>query len=202
MGSLILCWQTWCVWIFSDWSNLCFFCAYVLNAKMRDLFFTILQESAAMYLDTVDYQHLHISQDEFLARLADAGIPEADMALKLMNNSTEQQQEHIQTPIEPVSSADVGIVKHSEQQQQRNDVDVLQDESPSTPERASSTSQIAQSDGASLLTTTLAVDEMIGSGLTPLAGGSSTPEVLIKRPQGRIRDDEQPQLKAQPGSSR
>lgn len=34
-----------------------------------------------MYLDTVNYRDLRISRDEFLARLAEAGIPEADMAL-------------------------------------------------------------------------------------------------------------------------
>lgn len=39
-------------------------------------------ESAAMYLDTVDWRHLHLSKDEFLARLSAAGIPEAEMELR------------------------------------------------------------------------------------------------------------------------
>lgn len=38
-------------------------------------------ESAGMYLDTVDWKHLKISQEEFLARLAEAGIPEAQLEL-------------------------------------------------------------------------------------------------------------------------
>ena len=39
-------------------------------------------ESVAMYLDTVAWQDLNISEDEFLARLAKAGIPEAEMQLQ------------------------------------------------------------------------------------------------------------------------
>lgn len=39
-------------------------------------------ESVAMYLDTVAWQDLNISEDEFLARLAKAGIPEAEMQLR------------------------------------------------------------------------------------------------------------------------
>lgn len=38
-------------------------------------------ESVAMYLDTVDWKDLKISQDEFLARLTKAGIPEAELQL-------------------------------------------------------------------------------------------------------------------------
>lgn len=50
-------------------------------------------ESAAMYLDTVDWKHLKISQDEFLARLAEAGIPEAHLELISQRNSG-----HVLTP--------------------------------------------------------------------------------------------------------
>lgn len=39
-------------------------------------------ESVAMYLDTVDWKDLKISQDEFLARLAKSGIPEAEFQLQ------------------------------------------------------------------------------------------------------------------------
>eukprot|EP00889_Picochlorum_renovo_P000474 jgi/Picre1/27504/NNA_000471.t1 len=39
-------------------------------------------ESVAMYLDTVAWQDLNTSEDEFLARLAKAGIPEAEMQLQ------------------------------------------------------------------------------------------------------------------------
>ena len=49
-----------------------------------------LQESAAMYLDTVNYEHLHIGQEAFLAHLAAAGIPEAH--LELMQRRSRQQQ--------------------------------------------------------------------------------------------------------------
>lgn len=38
-----------------------------------------------MYLDTVNYEHLRIPQDEFLARLAAAGIPEADLELRRLH---------------------------------------------------------------------------------------------------------------------
>lgn len=41
-------------------------------------------ESAALYLDTADWRHLKVPQDEFLARLAAAGIPEADMELRAL----------------------------------------------------------------------------------------------------------------------
>lgn len=42
-----------------------------------------------MYLDTVDYQDLHISQEDFLARLSAAGIPEAHLELQRLQR---QQQ--------------------------------------------------------------------------------------------------------------
>lgn len=44
-------------------------------------------ESAAVYLDTVDWKHLKISQEEFLIRLAEAGIPEADMELRSLREA-------------------------------------------------------------------------------------------------------------------
>ena len=43
-----------------------------------------LQESAAMYLDTVNYEHLAVSQQQFLEHLAAAGIPEAHLELHRM----------------------------------------------------------------------------------------------------------------------
>ena len=46
-------------------------------------------ESAAVYLDTVDWKHLKISQEEFLTRLADAGIPEAHMELTALQEERE-----------------------------------------------------------------------------------------------------------------
>lgn len=46
-------------------------------------------ESVAMYLDTVDWKDLKISQDEFLARLTKAGIPEAELQLNAVKNTTE-----------------------------------------------------------------------------------------------------------------
>lgn len=49
------------------------------------------QESAAVYLDTVNYEHLHISQDDFLARLAAAGIPEADLELRRLQKVRQAQ---------------------------------------------------------------------------------------------------------------
>ena len=39
-------------------------------------------ESVAVYLDTVDYKDLKISEDEFLARLMNAGIPEARLQIR------------------------------------------------------------------------------------------------------------------------
>lgn len=39
-------------------------------------------ESVAVYLDTVDWKDLKVSEDEFLARLSNAGIPEADLQLR------------------------------------------------------------------------------------------------------------------------
>lgn len=51
------------------------------------------QESAAMYLDTVNYEHLAVSQETFLAHLAAAGIPEAHMELQRMQQQHEQQQQ-------------------------------------------------------------------------------------------------------------
>lgn len=50
-------------------------------------------ESAAMYLDTVNYEHLAVSQETFLAHLAAAGIPEAHMELQRMQQQHEQQQQ-------------------------------------------------------------------------------------------------------------
>lgn len=41
-------------------------------------------ESAAMYFDTADWKHLGVTQEFFLKRLADAGIPEAAMELKAL----------------------------------------------------------------------------------------------------------------------
>lgn len=41
-------------------------------------------ESVAVYLDTVDWRHLKVPQDEFLARLAEAGLPEAEMELRAL----------------------------------------------------------------------------------------------------------------------
>jgi len=46
-------------------------------------------ESVAMYLDTVDWKDLKISQDEFLARLTRAGIPEAELQLNATRENTE-----------------------------------------------------------------------------------------------------------------
>jgi len=46
-------------------------------------------ESVAMYLDTVDWKDLKISQDEFLARLTRAGIPEAELQLNAIKENTE-----------------------------------------------------------------------------------------------------------------
>jgi Rab5 GDP/GTP exchange factor len=46
-------------------------------------------ESAAMYLDTVDWKDLKISQDEFLARLTKAGIPEAELQLNAVKDKVE-----------------------------------------------------------------------------------------------------------------
>ena len=45
-------------------------------------------ESVAMYLDTVDWKDLNISEDEFLARLAKAGIPEAEIQLSAAGKTT------------------------------------------------------------------------------------------------------------------
>lgn len=49
-------------------------------------------ESVSVYLDTVDWKHLKIPQDEFLARLADAGIPEAERELRALKSAAEGQQ--------------------------------------------------------------------------------------------------------------
>ena len=46
-------------------------------------------ESVAMYLDTVDWKDLKISQDEFLARLTKAGIPEAELQLNAVKDKVE-----------------------------------------------------------------------------------------------------------------
>jgi hypothetical protein len=51
-------------------------------------------ESAAMYLDTADWQHLGVTRDYFLQRLADAGIPEAAMELKALGEQ-QKEEEHL-----------------------------------------------------------------------------------------------------------
>ncbi|GAB4820453.1 hypothetical protein N2152v2_007499 [Parachlorella kessleri] len=53
-------------------------------------------ESGAMYLDTVDYEHLRISQEDFLGHLAAAGIPEADIELR---RRQQQQQAMAQAAV-------------------------------------------------------------------------------------------------------
>jgi Rab5 GDP/GTP exchange factor len=52
-------------------------------------------ESAAMYLDTADWQHLGVTREFFLNRLADAGIPEAAMELKALEEQEKQLQESL-----------------------------------------------------------------------------------------------------------
>ncbi|KAL4458115.1 hypothetical protein ABPG75_012980 [Micractinium tetrahymenae] len=47
-------------------------------------------ESGAMYLDTVNYEHLAVSQEAFLRHLAAAGIPEAHLELRRMQQEAEQ----------------------------------------------------------------------------------------------------------------
>lgn len=51
-------------------------------------------ESVAMYLDTVDWKDLKISQDEFLARLTKAGIPEAELQLDVVKEGTAVADTH------------------------------------------------------------------------------------------------------------
>ncbi|PSC72702.1 vacuolar sorting-associated 9A-like [Micractinium conductrix] len=47
-------------------------------------------ESSAMWLDTVNYEHLAVSQVTFLGHLAAAGIPEAHMELRRMQQEAEE----------------------------------------------------------------------------------------------------------------
>lgn len=55
-------------------------------------------ESAAVYLDTVDWKHLKISREEFLMRLAEAGIPEADMALRSLSLEEDHSNGNVTNP--------------------------------------------------------------------------------------------------------
>ncbi|KFM23363.1 Vacuolar protein sorting-associated protein 9A [Auxenochlorella protothecoides] len=54
------------------------------SSRLRGQFDYMLAnlESVALYLDTVNYEHLHISREEFLARLSAAGLPEAALELE------------------------------------------------------------------------------------------------------------------------
>ena len=49
-------------------------------------------ESAAMYFDTADWKHLGVTQEFFLKRLADAGIPEAAMELKALEEKEKSER--------------------------------------------------------------------------------------------------------------
>ena len=55
-------------------------------------------ESAAVYLDTVDWKHLKVSEDEFLARLSEAGIPEAEMELRARRAAAAAAEEAAAAP--------------------------------------------------------------------------------------------------------
>ncbi|KAL6779135.1 VPS9 [Auxenochlorella protothecoides x Auxenochlorella symbiontica] len=54
------------------------------SSRLRGQFDYMLAnlESVALYLDTVNYEHLQISREEFLARLSAAGLPEAALELE------------------------------------------------------------------------------------------------------------------------
>lgn len=57
-------------------------------------------ESVAMYLDTVDWRDLKISEDAFLSRLADAGIPEAELQLRTKQLAFEEKAQDVQKNLE------------------------------------------------------------------------------------------------------
>ena len=71
-------------------------------------------ESVAMYLDTVDWKDLNVSEDEFLARLAKAGIPEAEIQLSAAGKSPqlvlpEKEQYHEHDMTEKDGGEDVSL---------------------------------------------------------------------------------------------
>lgn len=61
-------------------------------------------ESVAMYLDTVDWKDLKISEDAFLSRLADAGIPEAELQLRTKQLAIEEKGHDVEKNLEAVDS--------------------------------------------------------------------------------------------------
>jgi hypothetical protein len=61
-------------------------------------------ESVAMYLDTVDWRDLKISEDAFLSRLAEAGIPEAELQLRTKQLRFDEKSKDMQTDQEAFDS--------------------------------------------------------------------------------------------------
>ena len=71
-------------------SNIEYVRRYRARARLSGQFDYMLcnLESTALYMDTVDWKDLKLTQDEFLARLVDAGIPEADMELRALREGS------------------------------------------------------------------------------------------------------------------
>ena len=65
-------------------------------------------ESVAMYLDTVDWRDLKISEDAFLSRLAEAGIPEAELQLRTKHLPSEEKAQDVQKNQEAFESDSKG----------------------------------------------------------------------------------------------
>ena len=91
-------------------------------------------ESAALYLDTVNWEHLQISREEFVSKLSAAGIPEAQAELvgntskkmDLSGGGEEQALIYFDTLVDNTDSGggNGDVEEHVEQQQQQGEVEV------------------------------------------------------------------------------
>lgn len=158
-------------------------------------------ESAAMYLDTADWQHLGVTRNYFLERLAEAGIPEAAMELRALGE--ERQQQEVEGSLvreespgreeegngggalaESISLQE-SVEAASEQQQKQP---LLSIDVPETLGNEESRSDLLNTNNntnfrnAANTTTTTATTTTADGLLTPLGAGPQTPVLIRKKP--------------------
>jgi hypothetical protein len=167
-------------------------------------------ESAAMYLDTADWQHLGVTRNYFLERLAEAGIPEAAMELRALGEQQKQREEASLLIGELNGSSggggdDAAAVGGGSERASEEAAEAASTQnqpllSIEVPELLGSEAGI---DLQNKTTTTLSTSAAIptADGLTPLGAGPQTP-VLMKNQSSILEDTaSQQQVPSEPPST-
>jgi hypothetical protein len=149
-------------------------------------------ESTAMYLDTSDWQHLGVTRNFFLERLAEAGIPEAAMELRALEKQKQQEVESSllgeKSAVNTVegdggNAGAVPALRSSQQETFQAAADVAPSQQKNLRIDVFETVDHGRSgsDVRSTSTTNAAPASITADGLTPLGAGPQTPIILKKQ---------------------